>query len=172
MYTIDKTLEVCNIIDIKSEDLVYKLILLETAPGSKLWTITLALISGKPNVNYIYKTMKTIHSLLFENGGLIEKNNVTEIILTIEGKDKKEIDKKTKVFTRWIKNPWTFKITENPIISIIGSLENIYLNTNLIHLKKSIIESKPEIRFCFNCGYENIKAYNFCPSCGTNLKQE
>ena len=171
-YTIDRTLEICNVIDIKSENVEYKIVLVETAPGSKLWTITLALVSGTPNKKDIYNTIGTVSKILLEKGGLIEKNNVTEIIMTIDGKDREEIDKKTKVFTRWIKSPWTFEITSNPVISIQGMSESIYLNTNLIHIKKSsIIENKEGFKFCFNCGHENKESYKFCPSCGTNLEQ-
>jgi len=172
-YTIDRTLEICNVIDFKSETgVLYKITLIETTPGSGLWTIVFQVVSGVPEKKDIYSTIKTISNILLEKDGLVERNNITEFVITIDGENRDEIDKKTKVFTRWIKSPWTFEITSNPIILIEGKMENIYLNTNLIHIKKSnIIENKSEVKFCFNCGFENKETYKFCPSCGTNLQQ-
>lgn len=171
-YTIDRTLEICNVIDFKSESGVeYKVALVETAPGSGLWTILFYLISGKPDKKEIYSTIGKIRDILLEKGGLIERNNVNELVITIDGKDREEIDKKTNVFTRWIKSPWTFEVTSNPEISIQGKMENIYLNTNLIHIKKSAVDTKSRIKFCFNCGCENKESFKFCPNCGTNLQQ-
>ncbi len=173
-YTIDKSLEFANAITFKSESGVeYRLYLAETAPGSRLWTFGFQLISGNPNQKEVFGTIGLIQKLLLEKNGLIEKNNISEIVLTIDGKNRDEVDKKTKIFTRWIKSPWEFEITRNPVISIQGKMENIYLDTNLIHIKKSTIveQINSETKFCFNCGTENKKDYKFCPNCGQNLQQ-
>ena len=122
--------------------------------------------------------------VLTEKGGIIEKNNIENIIVTIDGKDQEEIDKKTKAFTRWIKKPWSYKVMKNPTIKIDGATKNIYVRTNIIHMfktnepitpevvvKKEEIKNIPsQIKFCYNCGLENNN-YKFCPGCGTNLQQ-
>lgn len=172
---IDRSLEFLNVISFKSNSGVeYKLIVIETFPGSNIWTFSFQLISGKPNTKEVFQTMKTIQQLMLEKNGLVEKYNMREIILVIEGKDRDEVDRKTKIFTRWIEKPYYFEIISNPIISIEGKRENIYLDTNFIHIKKSNLPPEyktSEVKFCFNCGSENKENYKFCPNCGQNLQQ-
>ena len=182
MYTIDKSISWDNTIVFNSDSgTKYGVQLLETAPGSKLWTFNFKLIEGIPDQKEIFKTMNVLYDVLTEPGGLIEKNNVTEIIVLIDGKNRDEIDQKTKIFTRWIRSPWVFEINSAPEIIIEGRRDQIYPNTNLIHIKKTDVieqvistETKPinisNIKFCYNCGFENNN-YKFCPGCGTNLKQ-
>ncbi len=185
MYFIDKSISWYNTVFFSSDSgTKYSVQLVETAPNSKVWTFNFNLISGIPDNKEVFKTMKVLYEILLEPNGLIEKNNVKEIILTIDGSSREEINQKTKIFTRWIKSPWVFEINSNPEIIMQGKREQIYLNTNLIHIKKNeelvkeVIKVEPinqvvnipNIKFCFNCGLENNN-YKFCPGCGTNLQQ-
>ncbi len=180
MYTIDRTIFWDNTIFFDSDNGTrYGVQITETAPGSKVWTFNFKLVSGIPDQKEVFKTMSVLQDVLLEPGGLIEKNNVTQIIVLIDGKNRDEIDQKTKIFTRWIKSPWTFKIDSTPEIIIEGKRDQIYPNTNTIHIKKTDIEQSTKvknpvntsnIKFCYNCGLENNN-YKFCPSCGANLKQ-
>ena len=183
MYTIDRTIFWDNTIFFDSDNGTrYGVQLIETAPGSKVWTFNFKLISGIPDQKEVFKTMNALQDVLLEPGGLIEKNNVTRIIVLIDGKNRNEIDQKTKIFTRWIKSPWEFTVDSNPEIIIEGKRDQIYPNTNVIHIKKTdfveksvdIETKKPinisNIKFCYNCGLENNN-FKFCPGCGTNLKQ-
>ena len=115
------------------------------------------------------EVIRTIYHLVEEKGYTLEgvrqkmKNN------------KDEMEKKTKVFTRWIRSPWTFEVHRNPVIDILGRANKIYLNKNLIHMKKTDVVEKntvvnTNVKFCFNCGTEN-KGFKFCPNCGQNLQQ-
>jgi len=182
MYTIDRTIFWDNTIFFDSDNGTrYGVQLVETAPGSKVWTFNFKLISGIPDQKEVFKTMNALQDVLLEPGGLIERNNVTRIIVLIDGKNRDEIDQKTKIFTRWIKSPWTFKIDSNPEIIIEGKRDQIYPNTNIIHIEKTgiVIQKTIEntnpiitsnVKFCPNCGTKNNN-YKFCPSCGTNLQQ-
>lgn len=174
-YKINRELE-WNQFQITSDSGVsYRIGLSETLHDSKIWLLDLVLISGKPNISEIYKTMGVVYSVLTEKNGILENRNITEIVSIIQGNDRDEIDKKTKVFTRWIKKPWTFDVRVNPVVEIQGKAKKIYLNTNVIHMKKTEqVEEETEvvsdIKFCFNCGIEN-KNYKFCPNCGQKLQQ-
>jgi len=177
MYTIDKSISWNNTIVFSSNSgTKYIVQLLETSPGSKIWTFNFKLIEGVPDKKEVFKTIGVIQDVLLEPGGLIERNSVNEIVVFIYGKSREEIDKKTKIFTRWIKSPWIFNIESNPEITIEGKRDQIYLNTNFIHIKKTdVIENNKtidlsNIKFCYNCGLENNN-YKFCPGCGTNLQQ-
>jgi hypothetical protein len=174
-YKINRELE-WNQIQITSDSGVsYRIGLNETVYDSKVWIMDLILLSGKPSTSEIYKTMGVIYDVLTEKNGLLERSNITEVVSIIQGNNRDEIDKKTKVFTRWIKKPWKFDVKVNPIIEIQGKSKKIYLNTNVIHMKKNEqveekIELISDVKFCFNCGIEN-KNYKFCPNCGQNLQQ-
>ncbi len=181
MYTIDRTFFWDNSIFFDSDNGTrYGVQITETAPGSKVWTFNFKLVSGIPDQKEVFKTMGVLQDVLLEPGGLIERNNVTRIIVLIDGKNRDEIDQKTKIFTRWIKSPWVFTIDSNPEIIIEGKRDQIYPNTNIIHIeKKNIIQKAIEgtnsintsnVKFCPNCGTKNNN-YKFCPSCGTNLQQ-
>jgi len=177
MYTIDKSISWNNTIVFTSNSgTKYSVQLLETSPGSKIWTFNFKLIEGIPDKKEVFKTISVIQDVLLEPGGLIERNNVNEIVVFIGGKSREQIDQKTKIFTRWIKSPWIFNIESNPEITIEGKRDQIYLNTNFIHIKKTdVIENNKtidlsNIKFCYNCGLENNN-YKFCPGCGTNLQQ-
>lgn len=155
----------------------YLVLLNETIEGSNLWVLNFILESGKPSNKEVYKTMSTIYNVLCEgDNNPIEKYNIREIISFITGDNQIEIDKKTKVFTRWIKSPWRFEIIENPTIDIQGRANKVYLKCNLLHIKKDekynveIPKISRNIKFCFNCGSEN-NSYKFCPNCGVNLQQ-
>jgi len=184
MYTIDKSTSWDNTIFFSSDNgIKYGVQLSETSTGSNLWTFNFKLISGIPDQKEVFKTMGVLQDVLLEPGGLIEKNNVNEIVVFIDGKSREEIDQKTKIFTRWVKSPWTFSVESNPEIIIEGKRDQIYPNTNFIHIKKTnIIEpiksietnktpiNVSNIKFCYNCGLKNNNS-KFCPGCGTNLQQ-
>ena len=111
-YIIDKSLEFCNTISFKTDsDVKYSITFNETAPESKVWTFSLKLVSGEPTDKEIFKTMEVVNKIITEKGGIAERNNIKRVIVVIEGEDEQEIDKKTKVFTRWIKKPWKYEIT-------------------------------------------------------------
>ena len=170
---IDKTFEWNNTILFKSNlGAEYIVNLLQTSPNSNIWTLNFALINGHPANNEVFKIMSTLQQILISPGGLIEKNNVKKIAVTISGKNNKEIDMKTKIFTRWIKKPWIFEIHYNPEVEIIGKREKIYPRTNIIFITKTeeiIANESTNNKYCFYCGSIN-KGYKFCPSCGTNLQ--
>lgn len=178
MYTIDKSISWDNIIVFSSNNgTKYGVQLLETSPGSKIWTFSFKLIEGIPDKKEVFKTMSVLQDVLLEPGGLIEKNNVSEFFAFVDGKSREEIDQKTKIFTRWIKSPWVFNIESNLEITIEGKRDKIYPNTNFIHIRKTdVIETNKtsinlsNIKFCYNCGLENNN-YKFCPGCGANLQQ-
>jgi hypothetical protein len=149
----------------------------ETSKYSGVWTLSFLLLSGTPNSREIFGTMNTLSENLLD---VLNEKNINSLLVWINGKDRKEIDQKTKVFLRWIKHPFEYTLDGNPEIRIQGKSDIIYPDTNFIYIKR--ISSKKEekkeeniiletkIKFCFNCGEEN-KDYKFCPGCGTNLKQ-
>ena len=127
-YEIDKSLEFCNTVIFKTDSgAKYSVTFAETAPGSQLWTFSLKLSSGEPNEKEVFKTMSLVNKVITEKNGIIERNNIKKVIVTIDGKDQEEIEKKTYVFTRWIKKPWIYEIIKNPVIKIQGMKKNIYL---------------------------------------------
>lgn len=133
-YFIDKSLEHFNTIMFKTDcGTEYSVNLSQTAPNSSTWVINFALIKGVPDNKEVFKTMCTLYEILNE---MTQKNNIHDIIITIAGKDTKEISKKTKIFTRWIKHPWTFDVKYNPEITIPGKRERVYTNTNVIRMTK------------------------------------
>ena len=176
-YSIERELE-WNQITLRSESgVAYKILMTETAEDSNIWFLDLILMSdsNKPNAKEIYQTVGKVFEVLTEKDGLLESKNIKEIVSIIQADDKDEMEKKTKVFTRWIRSPWTFEIHRNPVIDILGRANKIYLNKNIIHMKKTEVVEKNIVvnnnfKFCFNCGTEN-KGFKFCPNCGTNLKQ-
>lgn len=184
MYTIDRTLFYNNIVSFDSDNgTKYSIYLSEISP--KIWTFNFKLVSGTPDRKEVFKTMGILHDILLEPDGLIERNNIKQIIVFIDGKNRDEIDQKTKIFTRWIKSPWEFTVNYKPEIVIEGVREQIYPDTNIINIKmKNVIQKTIEktiektnsintsnVKFCSNCGLKNNN-YKFCPSCGTNLQQE
>ena len=174
-YTIDKTLLWANVIIFTSDSgTKYSVKLSELASGSGMWTLDFNLTSGTPNRSEVFSTMSTLYEVLTEPNGLLEKNNATSVVVYIAGSSREEIDLKTKIFTRWIKNPWEYKIDHKPEITILGKREAIYPDTNFIHMTKTgkleEVSITNNTKYCFNCGTEN-KDYKFCPSCGQNLQQ-
>ncbi len=152
----------------------------ETSPGSGVWTLFFLLLNGIPNSREIFGTMNTLTENLIN---VLNQKGIDSLLVWIAGKDRKEIDQKTKVFLRWVEYPFEYVLDENPEIRIQGKNETIYPKTNFIHIKRVVnrevrgvkkdVEvpiSNIKLKFCFNCGEEN-KDYKFCPGCGTNLKQ-
>ncbi len=133
-YTINRSLECNNIIMFKTDiGTEYAIKLKKTSSVSTTWTLDFSLINGIPDGSEVFKTMNTLYTILIEQ---TEKNNITNIIVTISGKNKDEIDQKTKIFTRWIISPWEYKIEHSPAIKIKGKRQKIYLNTNIINMYK------------------------------------
>lgn len=133
-YFIDRSLENFNTIIFKTDcGIEYSVNLSQTATNSSTWVINFALLKGVPNNKEVFKTMCTLYEILNE---MTQKNNIRDIIVTIAGKDTEEINKKTKIFTRWIKYPWTFDVKYNPEITILGKRERVYTNTNVIRMTK------------------------------------
>ena len=82
MYTIDRSISWNNTIVFTSDnETKYSVQLLETAPGSKLWTFNFKLLEGAPDQKEVFKTLSVLQDVLLEPGGLIERNNVNETIL-------------------------------------------------------------------------------------------
>lgn len=172
-YTIDKTLSWANVINFTSDSgTKYSIRLSETTIGSGMWTLEFNLVSGEPSNSEVFSTMSKLYEILTEKDGLLEKNNANNIIIYIAGRDREEVNKKTSVFTRWIRSPWEYKIDYQPEVIIQGRRDPIYPDTNFIHMTKNqnLVETVTVTKFCFNCGAEN-KDYKFCPSCGQNLQQ-
>jgi hypothetical protein len=148
----------------------------ETAPRSGLWSIDFVKLSGTPSTNEIFRTMKVLSDLCKE---YVDSVGGSKVIMLISG-NKEESYQKAKVFSRWMGENWNCEIAE-PQIKIPG-LRQPYIsstpyliwatkNEKPIELKSNIsIEEMPDIKFCFNCGTPN-NSYQFCPSCGTKLKQ-
>ena len=138
MYTIDRTLFYNNIVSFDSDNgTKYSIYLSEISP--KIWTFNFKLVSGTPDQKEVFKTMGILHDILLEPDGLIERNNIKQIIVFIDGKNRDEIDQKTKIFTRWIKSPWEFTVNYKPEIVIGGVREQIYPDTNIINIKIMMI---------------------------------
>ena len=98
MYTIDRTLYNNNIVSFDSDNgTKYSIYLSEISP--KIWTFNFKLVSGTPDRKEVFKTMGILHDILLEPDGLIERNNIKQIIVFIDGKNRDEIDQKTKIFT-------------------------------------------------------------------------
>lgn len=105
---------------------------------------------------------------------MIEENNIKNIFYLLKGNDREDVDKKTDIFLEILGDTWEVKIDKDPETFIQGGPSYTNVNTNsLIINKKEVTEQNiiSNIKFCFNCGLENNN-YKFCPSCGTNLKQE
>lgn len=168
----------------------YYVSLNETAPKSGVWLINFRLVDGIASSKEVFITLKTLWINLKKI--MIDKN-INSVFGYIDGEDREERDKKTKVFSRWVDYPFEVHVDNSPEIRIRGKSSPIYLDTNFFHIKRipgSINESiqEPEkkeeivavensknsftleIKFCFNCGIEN-KSFKFCPNCGTNLQQ-
>ncbi len=173
-YSVDKSSLDENVFTITTESGVkYLVILQETAEDSGLWILHFLKELGKEAVSSeVFKTMKALEENLIQ---ILEERGITSIMVYISGKDRNEIDQKTKVFTRWIEEPWEYQIDVDPIIRIQGIRKEIETMTNFIYLKKKIIQPTlqsviSENKFCTNCGTEN-KGFKFCPNCGQNLQQ-
>lgn len=146
-----------------------------------IWTLDFQLTSGEPLRSEIFKTMEVLGD---NTSNFLDERGINTLLVYITGSDRNEINQKTKIFTRWIREPWKYEVISNPIITIEGKKDHIQTNTNFIHmtrgieevvvikspLNKLVSESPVGVKFCFNCGSENNN-YKFCPSCGTNLKQ-
>ncbi len=169
-YSIDKSLLSENVFKITTDSgAKYIIVLQETAEGSGLWTLSFLLEPEKrPLPSEVFKTMRILEENLLQ---ILDEKGITSILVYIAGKDREEVDQKTKIFTRWIERPWEYVIESDPIIRIHGKRKEIQTMTNFIHLKKNLnIETNINKRFCTNCGTEN-KNYKFCPNCGNNLEQ-
>lgn len=165
-YSVDNNLMWNNIFMFKT-DLGNKYVAKFEKVSQDIWTLDFYLESGESVRSEIFKTMK----VLGDNTSIfLNERNINTLLVYISGKNKEEIDQKTKVFTRWIKSPWNYDIIPNPIITIDGKKNFIQTNTNFIHITRGVEESIIVKKYCFNCGVEN-KDYKFCPSCGTNLQQ-
>lgn len=165
-YIVDNNL-IWNNIFMFTTDLGNKYVAKFEKVSQDIWTLDFYLESGESVRSEIFKTMK----VLGDNTSIfLNERNINTLLVYISGKNKEEIDQKTKVFTRWIKSPWNYDIIPNPIITIDGKKNFIQTNTNFIHITRGVEESIIVKKYCFNCGVEN-KDYKFCPSCGTNLQQ-
>ena len=185
LFKVDNTLLWDNCFYIITEqDNVYCVKLEETAWSTGIWILNFILVDGVPNNKEVFKTLQTFWVNLKKL--LIEKN-INTVIAYIDGSTRKERDQKTKVFSRWIDDPFVCIIDESPEIRIQGKKSSIQLDTNCLKIiRKSeeyvetIKEVKPQeeksiqknlsIKFCYNCGSEN-KEFKFCPNCGQNLQQ-
>jgi len=160
----------------------YIVSLAETGPSSDVWVLNFLLIDGTPQYKEIFSTFKTLQQNLKK---LLLERNIQKVIGWIGGKDREEVDKKAKIFLRWVEWPFVCDIDNSPEIRIPGRRKLLQPNTNFfvikrvdngeelktkIHPKQNTPSTTNEIKFCFNCGTPN-NSYQFCPSCGTKLKQ-
>lgn len=175
-FEIDRSLSSDGVYQYSTDDGVgYLVKISESAPGSGLATIDFVLISGSPSPMEVFRTMNTLYELSFEH---VESKGFKNILVYINGSNREEIDKKTRIFTRWI-NPefWDYQILPDPQIIIPGKKNGAFtLQTNAIAIvRKNVVIPTPtpvssvDVKFCYNCGTENNN-YKFCPKCGTNLQ--
>jgi len=180
-FQIDRTLACDGLYKYSTDNGVeYNVKIHESAPGSGLATIYFTLLSGKPSAIEVFRTMNTLYELSFE---YVESKGFKNILVHIDGKDREEIDKKTRIFTsgltKWVgPNVFDYQIISNPKITVPGRRNGAYtFETNAIYMTRkstpapTTIEAPPnvDIKFCYNCGTENNN-YKFCPKCGTNLQ--
>jgi hypothetical protein len=175
-YYVDKNLAWDGIFTYSTDSgTKYLIKISETAPESGVWKLDFIRLEGNPTSIEIFKTMKTLLDISME---YVNEKNINNAILMIAGNSEEEIQKKTKAFTRWLKEDWTFEVINRPEVYIPGVKGKKIVQTNVIFIKrKPKIDKKVEIsnnhegfKYCPNCGTEN-KGWQFCPNCGTNLKQ-
>jgi hypothetical protein len=176
-YIVDKSLIGDGILQYTTESgCKYLAKIFQTSPGSYLWSIDFAKISGEPSTSEVFKIMKTLTDASMEYA--LEKN-INNVVIFIAGETQELIDQKTLVFQRWLNQDWDFTITPNMDLKISGLRNSIItVPTNTIMMtrkpktvqKQVVINGNANIKFCFNCGTEN-NGFQFCPNCGTNLKQ-
>jgi hypothetical protein len=174
MYNIDKSHLQDNVLILKIDDiLIYHVELTRLPDYDDIWTFNFI----SPPVNNSFEYILILVREFFESG-LLEKNEVKNIFVLIEGNDREDVDKKTDSFIGFIKDDWSLQIIQDPEIQIEGGYGYINHNTNSIFITKKEKEIITEVnivsdnlmKFCPNCGLENNN-YKFCPNCGTNLKQ-
>lgn len=168
VYQVNKSLWDDNCFSFKTETGTdYICSMMRTAPESNLWTFQFNSSKEDFDNREIFTVMNTIEKYILE---LTELRDIDKVVVYIQGKNRQEIDKKTKIFTRWIKDPWSVKVVDSRELPIAQRFD---FNTNIILMTKNIKENsinQISMKFCFNCGSEN-KDYKFCPNCGTNLQQ-
>jgi hypothetical protein len=176
-YSIDRSFSSDGLYTFSSDTSSYILKMRESAPRSGLWTIDFIKSSGEPSPKEVFRTMKIISDLCKE---FIDSVNGNKVIMFIAG-DPVTSAQKAKVFSRWMGENWKCEISE-PQIKIPGLRNSAILPTPFSIIATRISNSKQEetvstsipantdIKFCFNCGSPN-NSYQFCPSCGTQLKQ-
>ena len=179
-YIIDKELEWDGIFKYTTDSgISYMAKIHETAPGSGYWTIDFIKLSkDSGNVREVFAIMNTLIELSM---GYADIKNIQNVIIFINGENREQIDQKTRIFTRWIKDYWDYQIVSNPEMTISGKRDgriNIPTNGIFMTRKQGIVTpienttlSKVVVKFCYNCGTENNN-FKFCPKCGTSLQQE
>lgn len=158
----------------------------ETDNNSGVWIVNFILLQGFPQNKEVFKTLNLFWNNLKQ---FMIDRNITSVFGWIDGKDREEIDQKTKVFTRWVDYPFICEVDDMPEIRIQGKSGAIYPNTNFFHIKRRedytpVVEvekkseethledkDKTSFKFCPDCGTEN-KSFKFCPNCGKKLNQE
>jgi hypothetical protein len=148
----------------------------ETSTGSGLWTLDFIKLSGDPESSEVFKIMKTLTDACME---YVYDKNINNVAIFVSGENEDVINQKTTIFQRWLRDDWDFEITPNMEIKISGKRNSSYsVPTNAIMMKRKqkvvqkqiITNGNIQVKFCFNCGSEN-NGFQFCPNCGTNLKQ-
>lgn len=142
--------------------------------NSEIWTLDFIKLSGNPSELEVFKIMKTLTDSAME---FVYQKNIQKAILFISGDNKEEIDKKTRVFQRWLIDDWDIEVLNDIEINVSGLRGPIYTTINGISItrKQKIVQDKIstdnnfEFKFCYNCGNKN-EGFQFCPNCGTNLK--
>jgi hypothetical protein len=174
-YNVDKSLSWNGLYQYSSESGTQYLVKIsESAPGSDFWTMDFVKLSGEPTPSEVFKIMSTLFEVSME---YVIQKNITKAFLIINGKDKEEIEKKTNIFVRWLRDHWDYQIVNNPEFTTPKG-NQVVLQTNGIYITKKLVTNTESnnnltdvtIKFCYNCGTEN-KGFQFCPNCGTNLKQ-
>jgi|688.fasta_scaffold364307_2 hypothetical protein len=179
-YVIDKGMEWDGIYKYTTDSgISYMVKIHETAPGSGYWTIDFIKLSkDSGNVREVFSIMSMLMELSM---GYADIRNIQNVIIFISGENREQINQKTRIFTRWIKDYWNYQIVSNPEVIIPGKRDGrITIPTNGIFMtrKQGLVTpietttlSSVEIKFCYNCGTENNN-FKFCPKCGTSLQQE
>lgn len=175
-YLVDKSLAWNGIFQYSSESGTNYLVKIsESAPNSNFWTMDFKKLSGEPSSTEVFRIMNTLFEVAME---YVDEKKIDSALLLITGSSKEEMEQKTKIFVRWLKDNWDLQILEKPEFTIKGYKRSYVLPNNGIFIKrKTVINNTPTspvpkftIKFCYNCGTEN-DGFQFCPNCGTNLKQ-
>jgi hypothetical protein len=174
-YNVDKTFAWDGIYQYSSDSgAKYLVKISKTSKNSDMWTLNFMKLAGEPSKLEVFKIMRTLWEVSME---YVNEKNINTAILLVSGADNLEIEQKTTVFTRYLKDDWDFQIINNPDFQVEGMKNGKFsIPTNAFFIQRKV--NSPQIinktidpvsiKFCFNCGTKN-DSFQFCPNCGTKF---